>query len=103
MFSGGWEMVSGDREMVSGDQELVLDDQEVVLDDQELVSVDQEVVLGTRRRFWVAKRGLSCLGCSPTWLRVCAHVALLQGPAIGTWGHRDGAAQGPWGRTSHVP
>lgn len=39
----------------------------------------------------------------PCLVRVCAHVALLQGPAIGTWGHGDGAAQGPLGRMSHVP
>lgn len=53
--------------MASGVWEIIVGGQEMVLDDQGMVLVDQEVVLGTRRKFWVAKRGPSCLWCSPTW------------------------------------
>lgn len=38
----------------------------------------------------------------PYLVRVCAYVALLQGPAKGTMGQGDGAAQGPC-RMTHVP
>lgn len=86
-------MVLGDQEMVSDGCEVISGDQELTLDHQEMVSVDQEVVLGTRRRFWVAKWGPSCLWCSSTW-------SVPMWPCCRTC-HRDLGTQG-WGFTGSL-